>query len=227
MRLKNLIKWDIYFQIKYGFYFIYAVLTIFYIFLLFVLPRSWRMNAMTIMIFSDPAAMGLFFMGAIVLLEKSQKIIQLLAVSPVKVWEYILSKVVSLAIVSEIVAFVLAIVAKTEDLLLILIGTALTSVVFTLLGLIAATKINSLNQFVLVTVPIELVCFVPAVLFLFGYSPIAFNWYPVNLCLSLIANKTKNMILTLFIIVITISILFVLAYYSTSKMFKGVGGVKE
>lgn len=226
MRLKNLIKWDIYFQIKYGFYFIYAVLTIFYIFLLFVLPRSWRMNAMTIMIFSDPAAMGLFFMGAIVLLEKSQKIIQLLAVSPVKVWEYILSKVVSLAIVSEIVAFVLAIAAKTEDLLSILIGTALTSVVFTLLGLIAATKINSLNQFVLITVPIELVCFGPAVLFLFGYSPNAFNWYPVNLCLSLIANKTENMILTLSIIVITILILFVVAYYSTSKMFKGVGGVK-
>lgn len=226
MRMKNLIKWDICFQIKYGFYFIYVVLTIFYIFLLCALPRSWRMNAMTIMIFSDPAAMGLFFMGAIVLLEKSQKIIQLLAVSPVMVWEYILSKVVSLAIVSEIVAFVLAIAAKTEDLLSILIGTALTSVVFTLLGLIAATKINSLNQFVLITVPIELVCFVPALLFLFGYSPNAFKWYPVNLCLSLIANKTENMILTLSIIVITISILFVVAYYSTSKMFKGVGGVK-
>lgn len=226
MRLKNLIKWDICFQIKYGFYFIYTVLTILYIFLLFALPKSWCVNAMTIMIFSDPAAMGLFFMGAIVLLEKSQKIINLLAVTPVKVWEYILSKVISLAIVSVIVAFVLAVAAKSEDLLLILVRTALTSVVFTLLGLNAATKINSLNQFVLVTVPIELVCFVPAVLFLFGFSPNAFNWYPINLCLSLIANKTENMILTLFIIVVTISILFVVTYYSTSKMFKSVGGVK-
>jgi fluoroquinolone transport system permease protein len=227
MRMKNLIKWDIYFQIKYGFYFIYAVLTILYILLLIAFPLSWRKNAMIMMIFSDPAAMGLFFMGAIVLLEKSQKVINLLAVSPVKVWEYILSKVVSLAIVSDIVAFVLAMVAKTEDIILILLGTALTSVVFTLLGLIAATKINSLNQFVLVTVPIELVCFIPAVLYLFGYSSKVLNWYPINLCLSLIANKTENRILTLLLIVVTILILFVVAYYSTSKMFKSVGGVKE
>lgn len=226
MRLKNLIKWDIYFQIKYGFYFIYAVLTVLYIFLLYALPLSWRKNAMTIMIFSDPAAMGLFFMGAIVLLEKSQKVINSLAVSPVKIWEYILSKVISLAIVSVMVAFVLARVAKTEDMFLILLGTALTSVIFTLLGLIAATKIKSLNQFVLVTVPIELVCFVPAVLYLYGYSSKFLRWYPINLCLSLIANKTENMILSLLLIVVTSSILFVVAYYSTSKMFKSVGGVK-
>ena len=40
MRLCKLILWDIRFQIKYGFYFLYFVLTIAYIFILSVLPDT-------------------------------------------------------------------------------------------------------------------------------------------------------------------------------------------
>ncbi len=226
MRIKNLIKWDIRFQIKYGFYIIYAVLTTFYMFMLYVFPIHWRENAVSIMIFSDPAAMGLFFMGAIVLLEKSQKVINVLAISPVKVTEYILSKVISLVIISVIVAFVLALAAKTDNLISIILGTALTSVIFTLLGLIAATKIRSLNQFVIVTIPIEMVCIVPAIFYLFGYSENILQWYPINICIGLIANKTDNIIVSLLLIMATICILFAIAYHFTSNMFNSVGGVK-
>ena len=56
-----------------AFYFIYFVLTVIYVFGITALPDNWKHNAAAIMIYSDPAAMGLFFMGAIVLLEKSQK----------------------------------------------------------------------------------------------------------------------------------------------------------
>ncbi|HCT90783.1 MAG TPA: ABC transporter permease, partial [Lachnospiraceae bacterium] len=46
--------------------------------------------------FSDPAAMGLFFMGAVVLLEKGQHTPCAVAVSPVRAMEYIAAKVASL-----------------------------------------------------------------------------------------------------------------------------------
>lgn len=72
MRFKKLFLWDLRFQAKYGFYFLYTVLTVIYVTVLFALPESWQEKAAAILIFSDPAAMGLFFMGAIVLLEKSQ-----------------------------------------------------------------------------------------------------------------------------------------------------------
>jgi fluoroquinolone transport system permease protein len=52
------------------------------------------------MIFSDPAAMGLYFMGAIVLFEKSERVLSAIAVSPVKPREYVLSKLCSIGIVS-------------------------------------------------------------------------------------------------------------------------------
>ena len=73
MKLRRLVCGDIHFQWKYGFYFIYFVLTVIYVFGITALPDNWKHNAAAIMIYSDPAAMGLFFMGAIVLLEKSQK----------------------------------------------------------------------------------------------------------------------------------------------------------
>lgn len=75
------------------------------------------------MIYSDPAAMGLFFMGAIVLLEKSQRVLNSLAVSPVKVSEYILSKVISLGVISSIVAMFIAITLNLDNIIISTIGT--------------------------------------------------------------------------------------------------------
>ena len=65
MRICNLILWDIRFQIKYGFYFLYTVLTVLYLAVILSLPTAWRQTVATVLIFSDPAAMGLFFKVAI------------------------------------------------------------------------------------------------------------------------------------------------------------------
>ena len=111
MRLKNLIIGDVKFQIKYGFYFIYLILTILYVCLIFALPENIKEKAATVMIFTDPAAMGMFFMGAIILLEKSQRVLNSLVVSPIKVWEYIASKCISLGFISTIVAVAIALFA--------------------------------------------------------------------------------------------------------------------
>ena len=104
MRLKKLFLLDMRFQAKYGFYFLYAVLTVIYITVLFALPENWKEKAAAILIFSDPASMGLFFMGAIVLLEKSQHTTCALAVSPVHATEYVIAKVSSLSAISLVVA---------------------------------------------------------------------------------------------------------------------------
>nr|WP_313402833.1 hypothetical protein [Clostridioides difficile] len=123
MRLKNLILGDIKFQFKYGFYFLYLFLSIIYICIINVFPTFMREKIAIIMIYSDPAAMGLFFMGAIVLLEKSQRVLNSLAVSPVKVSEYILSKVISLGVISSIVAMFITITLNLDNIIISTIGT--------------------------------------------------------------------------------------------------------
>ena len=225
MRLSSLFLWDIRFQKKYGFYFLYAVLTAIYAFILFAVPESWKEKTAAILIFSDPAAMGLFFMGAIILLEKSQHTPCAFAVSPVRETEYIIAKVGSLCAISFIVAAILALIANVNNLHIVLLGTVLSSTIFTLLSMITATKIASLNQFILWTVPIEIVCFVPSMLHLFKITPTWLRYYPVNVCMDMVSGYTPPIIGILGVIVLIV-ILLVFSKKSVLKMWKSMGGVK-
>lgn len=225
MRIIKLILGDIRFQFKYGFYFIYGMFCAIYVFLLFIFPETWRERAASIMIYSDPAAMGLFFMGAIVLLEKSQRVLNALAVSPVKVIEYITAKVISLAFISVLVSLALALVAELQNIPVVLITTALTSIIFTLLGLIVATKINSLNQYIIATVPLEIICFIPPIIYLFAPTTIM-RWYPLNGSIALISNSSQNSLYDIVMLLIVIGCLFIVAHRTTTKMWKSLGGVK-
>ena len=236
MRFRNLLGWDLRFQARYGFYLLYGFLTTFYIMVLFALPVSWKEKTAAILIFSDPAAMGLFFMGAIVLLEKSQKVTSYFAITPLKASEYVWSKVLSLSAISLAVATVLAIIAGNRFLLPLLAGTFLASAIFTLCGIIVATKISSLNQFILATVPIEIIGFVPAGLHLFGVGDsfsgagmrvlaTAFRIYPASVCMDLVMGRMPSAV-GLLVTVATIALLAWVAKRSVQKMWQEQGGVK-
>lgn len=224
MRLRGLFLWDMRFQAKYGFYFLYAVLTVLYAIVLFAVPESWREKTAAILIFSDPASMGLFFMGAIVLLEKSQHTPCALAVSPVRPMEYIMAKVGSLSAISLIVAALLAFAAGAENIPIVLLGTVISSVIFTLAGIMIATNIVSLNQFILWTVPIEVVCFVPAILHLFRVTPVSLRYYPINVCMDMISGHAPS-VPGIIIVIILMVILLIHSKHSVMKMWRTTGGV--
>ena len=226
MRLGRLIRGDLHFQWKYGFYFIYFILTLLYVCAIAALPEHWKNNIAAIMIYSDPAAMGLFFMGAIVLLEKSQKVLNAMVVSPVKVSEYILSKTVALIAISTVIALILGLVSGSNHLLGIAVGTALTSAIFTMLGIIAATRISNLNQFLIVIMPIEIVCFVPPIVGLFVKLPDIFRFFPFTACMNLITGKNSLLSFDMVLVIATLIILYIVARRTVRHMWKSLGGVK-
>lgn len=225
MRLRHLFLWDMKFQARYGFYLLYGFLTVLYAAVLVSLPQSWQENAAALLIFSDPAAMGLFFMGAIILLEKSQRVTSFFAVSPMKAWEYVSSKVLSLSAIGLLVAAVLGATARCSHLPMALLGTFLSSVLFTLLGLIIASKTTSLNQFLLATVPVEILAFLPAALHLFGVTPAFLRLYSANVCMDLIAGRACSPI-GLILTTALIGLLYVAACRCVSNMWTGAGGVR-
>ena len=226
MRLKNIIIGDVKFQVKYGFYFIYVVLVVFYICLLFILKESWRAKVATVMIFSDPAAMGMFFMGAIVLLEKSQRVLNSIAVSPVKVSEYILGKVISIGSISTIVALIIALAAGMGNYMMLTVATFFGSALFTLIGLIVSTKINSLNQFVIATVPFEIICFMPPIAYLFGYGNNLFLLHPGTSLICMISGDFSHLLVNIVVLVAWLVLLMICTKKAVRKMFSSVGGVK-
>lgn len=225
MRFMSLLKWDMRFQARYGFYLLYGFLTVLYVVLLVSFPPSWKENVAAVLIFSDPAAMGLFFMGAVVLFEKNQRVTSFFAVSPLRAWEYVASKVLSLSLIALLVAAVLAVAADCRVLWFVLFGTFLSSVLFTLIGMIIATKITSLNQFILATVPVVLLAFVPAILHLAGITPEFLRIYPANACMDLIACRAFS-VTGLFLTAALIVILLFAAQRCVRNMWTDEGGVK-
>ena len=189
------------------------------------LPEKWRDITATILIFSDPGAMGLFFMGAIILLEKSQRTLCSMAVSPVSEGEYIWSKVFSLGIISTGVAVLLAITSGKAHIFLLILGSIITSVIFSLLGMIVATKIDSLNQFILGTVPVEILGFGPAILYVFQIDFPFFKFFPPNICIAMVAGAAPTL-LEIGILVLFIIILYFMARRNVRKMWRRLGGAK-
>jgi len=226
MRIKALFLGDIRFQIKYGIYFIYSVFTIMYISLLYILPEAWREKAAILMIFTDPAAMGLYFMGAIVLFEKSERVLNSIAISPVQTKEYVISKLMSVGLISTIVGLVIGFGSNViTNPYFFSIGVFGGSLLFSSIGLAIATKIGSLNQFIVATIPAEILINIPAIAYLFGWKSRWILLHP-GACIIELLNNGDHATLALAILAIWTVAFIMLTIYITSKSMKSLGGVK-
>lgn len=226
MRLKNLIKGDIWFQVKYGFYTVYSIITLLYILLLYAIPESARGTVAIILIYSDPAAMGLFFMGAVILLEKSQRVVNSIAVSPVRVTEYIISKALTLGIIATVVGVLISTAAGQYHFIEAVIGTFLGSIIFSMIGLVVAARIGSLSQFLIATIPFELLCFAPPMIYLFGYDNPLMLLHPGCVVVSMLSGDNGYQLLPILILVGWIILLYLMTCRVIGRMLQSVGGVK-
>jgi len=226
MRIGSLLRGDIRLQFKYGFYFLYTFFTFLYISLLLVFPEAWREKAAILMIFSDPTAMGLYFMGAIVLLEKSERVLDSIAVSPARPYEYMLAKLFSIGLISVIVGFAIGFFSNTVNITAYFIGGIfLCSCLFSAVGLVIAAKSISLNGFIISTIPAQLLINIPAFAWLFGWKPDWLLLHPGVCLMELCANG--GYVLPAFLILIFWTCLaIVTANRTVTNMFKEIGGIK-
>lgn len=173
MRLLHAVQADIRFQVKQGFYFVYVIITAMYLIIMSFLPEDFLAIALPLVVFSDPSVLGLFFIGGIILMEKGQGVLMVLVVSPLRSWEYVLSKVITLALVSVLAAFAITYFSDCPAVnwLLLLVSTILTSGIFTLLGIMINAGCNTVNQYMLKTIPYMLLFILPCFALLgFPYS---------------------------------------------------------
>jgi fluoroquinolone transport system permease protein len=163
MRLLHAVWADMRFQIKQGFYLVYVIITILYLIILSFLPKDVLSVTLPLVVFSDPSVLGLFFIGGIIMLEKVQGVLSVVVVSPLRTIEYILSKVVSLALLSVLAAFAITGFSKYENVswLLLFLSTILTSGIFTLCGIMINAGCQTVNQYMIKTIPYMLLFVLP------------------------------------------------------------------
>jgi len=225
MRLKALLSQDIRFQYKYGFYFLYLIFSLLYVALLITLPATWREKAAVLLIFSDPAALGLYFMGAIVLLEKSERVLNSIAISPVKADEYMLSKLLSIAVVSTAAGLIIGFFSKGIVNYYFVAGVFLCSCLFSGIGLIIAARSVTLNGFILSTIPAELLISIPAFAYLFRWQSTWLLFHPGVAMIELCIGGPRALPALLSLTLWTTGISWY-AGRAAAQMLRTVGGVK-
>lgn len=228
MRKANVIKGDMIFQWKYGFYGLYFLIVIIYLVIFSFFSGDVKNTIVSICVYSDPAAMGMFFMGALILLEKSQRITNSIAISPVTSEEYILGKVLSIGIISEIVGIVLMVQGGSGSYILSSIGIFAGSVLFSLCGIIVGAKIESLNQYIVWTIPFEILGFVPVILYRVGFlwNSRLMLLHPGCAVMQLLTGNREMALLSITSIVMWMLLLFWIADLSVKRMFRVSGGAK-
>jgi len=145
----KLLKYDINIQWRSGYWSVYGIMGFLYILILLNIPSSIRDEAAVAIIFMDTSVLGLIFVGALVLFEKQQGVLQSMSVTPLKLNTYIYSKVLSLTLLSLVISSLIWIIPlwTFRGYGYILSGVALSSVVFTIFGLGFTSGVTSFNQY--------------------------------------------------------------------------------
>ncbi|WP_152642885.1 hypothetical protein [Bacillus alveayuensis] len=172
MRLKAAFLADVRFQFRHGFYYAYLFVSVVYIVLLRFVEEGMREKLAVLVVFSDPAMLGFFFIGGIILLEKAQGIFPALFVTPLRIAEYVWAKVWSLTVLSLITSFfiLLATVGTDISVLPVFIGVTFTSLIATLLGIGLAVRVKTVNQFLVSSVLFVPIFFTPVMEWIGGHS---------------------------------------------------------
>jgi fluoroquinolone transport system permease protein len=137
----------------------------------------------SVLLFFDPAVIGIMFVGALVLFEKSENVLQALVITPMKTDDYLLSKIISLTLLSLISGLIFMSLMKifnnfSFNLFYLIIGIILTSVMLILVGFILVSRVNNINGYLLGMMIGFIGLTFPPLLQLFGLveNPIFYVW---------------------------------------------------
>lgn len=188
-RLFNAIKADITFQFRQGFYYVYIFLTLVYTIVMLKIPEgAVRQLGVPLIVFSDPSMVGFFFIGSLIMLEKTQGITKFLGITPLNPKEYLLSKAISLTTLAVVAGSVITYVCHKGEVnwVVLILGISLSSLFCTLYGFLAAAKSRTINQYFVKMVPYMLFLVIPCFTLLLPKQSFIYGIFPAVAGLRLV-----------------------------------------
>lgn len=221
MKLDKLLIGDIRFQFKYGFYMLYAIFTCLYIIILNIIPTSWVYPMGILLIFSDPSAIGLVFSGAIIQFELTERTFESLKIAPIKPIYYLLSKIISLTLISLIVGVIIGVSLQIiNHLAYFILAIVLGSLIFSCAGIIIAFKTKSLNQFFLIIIPIMALVLLPGGLQQFISLHEVVLLHP-GISMVEMLNGGESSMVAMFVLIVWLVVVSLLATHIVFHQFRG------
>jgi fluoroquinolone transport system permease protein len=140
---------DVRLQIRNGFYYAAAFVAIFWTFALSRIPPDRLALWMPVFILSNLLINTFYFMAGLVLLEKAEGTLMAQSVTPLRRWEYLVSKVATLACLSISEGFVIVLFGygTAFEPMALLLGVISSAVIFALTGFLIVSRYESINEF--------------------------------------------------------------------------------
>lgn len=153
-----------------------------YILVLTFLPEHLVHPVLTIILFTDICSLGFTFIGAIVLLERGQNLTESLFVTPLRLHEYLLSKILSFLILSLASVFFIMVGASIggHDKVWFLFGAIFSALIYTLFGLVFAARARHVNDYFVKSLGIGMIISLPILAYFRLFDTPLFYVFPTR-----------------------------------------------
>ncbi|MFQ5739973.1 MAG: ABC transporter permease [Acidobacteriota bacterium] len=153
-RLLSAMVCDVRLQFRNGFYYAVAFVLACWVILLSQLPPLDWAWLLPVVILGNVAMSAFYFIGGLVLLERAEGSIQALVVTPLRRWEYLASKVITLSILGLVENLILVVIARGMRFQagFLIAGVVFSSLLFALVGFLVVARYESINQYLLPSV---------------------------------------------------------------------------
>jgi fluoroquinolone transport system permease protein len=150
-RLVTTMGWDVRLQFRNGFYYAAGFVALYSILLLSWPSREDRAWILPVFVFSNMLINTFYFLGGLVLLEKREGTLEAQVVTPLRTWEYLASKLVTLTALGllENLAIVIATYGLGFRILPLLVGMLLAAAIYCLLGFAVVARYDSINEYLM------------------------------------------------------------------------------
>jgi fluoroquinolone transport system permease protein len=147
--LATLVIHDARLQLRYGIFAAYAVVVAIYVGVLLSAGPRLPQWAPAFIIFTDPAALGFFFLGGLMMLERSEGVRTALATTPLSLRDYLASKALTLTALALLACIALYLAHGTGNAALLLCTVALTSFQYIGIGVPIALRFKTVSGYLM------------------------------------------------------------------------------
>ncbi len=192
-RLAATLWCDLRLQFRNGFYYASAVVVVASVILLRWLPETAVAWLLPVVIFENVLMNTFYFVAGLILLEKGEGTLEAQVVTPLRVGEYLSSKVITLGALSLVESLLITTLVRGVDpgLIPLAVGIALASVFLCLVGIAIVTRYHSINEYLMPSVLYSALLSLP----LLGYfgigARIYYDWHPIQGVLDLMQTRIE------------------------------------
>lgn len=186
-RLLATIRCDITLQVRYGFYYATAFVLAVCVALLSRIPAldlNWLLPALVL---GNLLLNTFYFIGGLILLEKSDGTLEAQKVTPLRAWEYLISKIGTLTLLGlfENIVIVILLSGSGFDLLPLLLSLTLTATIYCLVGIVVVVRYASINEYLMPSVIYTSLLMVPLMPYLAHWHSWLLYLHPLQAPLEL------------------------------------------